>query len=106
VVEFRPEPSLPGDAAGRLREALGRITARTWTVVLGQAEGGPTLAEQQARHSRARIAALSRDPAVRRVLEAFPGAEVLEVRPAAPAGFGAAPDPSHEPTRTSEVERA
>ena len=106
VVEFRPEPSLPGDAAGRLREALVRMTGRPWTVVLGQAAGEPTLAELQAERSRARIAALGRDASLRRVLDAFPGAEILEVRATAPASRDGPPEPSHEPTRNSEVERA
>ncbi|MDF1585660.1 DNA polymerase III subunit gamma/tau [Marinimicrococcus flavescens] len=80
-IEFRPAPGLPPDVASRLAEAATRITGRRWIVALGQAPGEPTMAEREQAAKQARIEALAGEDAMRRVLEAFPGSAIIDVRP-------------------------
>lgn len=86
---------LANDLSRRLREWTGQ----TWMVALVHAEGAATLHEQaQAAKGRREDDAASH-PAVRAVLERFPGARIVDVRdpraaeptPAGPAG-GDGPD--------------
>jgi DNA polymerase-3 subunit gamma/tau len=90
-LEFRADPGLLADLPNRLNNALYRITGRRWVVALGNAEGEPTLAARVRDRKAARIDALAADPGIRAVLEAFPGAAIVDVRPGqVPA---ASPDP-------------
>jgi DNA polymerase III subunit gamma/tau len=101
-VELRPGANLPPDAASRLAEAATRVTGRRWVVALGRSGGEQTLASQRDARRAERIASLAGEGEVRRVLEAFPGAEIVDVR--------GIPEERDSPdaegqTRTSEVER-
>ncbi len=79
-IEFRPgahaPPSLAGDLAQRLRDWTGE----RWIVTLANAGGAPTIAEQRQLDERALKDAVSGEPFVRAVLDAFPGAEIVSVR--------------------------
>ncbi|HYZ27392.1 MAG TPA: DNA polymerase III subunit gamma/tau [Geminicoccaceae bacterium] len=84
-IELRPVPGAPPDLFARAAAALGRWTGRPWLVAL--ADDGrpaePTLAEQAATARRRQLDAVADDPRVKPVLEHFPGAAVVDVRPAA-----------------------
>ena len=84
-IELRPVPGAPPDLFARAAAALGRWTGRPWLVAL--ADDGrpaePTLAEQAATARRRRLDAVADDPRVKPVLQHFPGAAVVDVRPAA-----------------------
>ncbi|BBF94868.1 DNA polymerase III subunit gamma/tau [Blastochloris tepida] len=67
-----------------LGEKLRTWTGRRWVVTLSREGGGQTLAEKRAaEHARMRHD-ISAHPAVRAVMEHFPGAEIVEVRRLAP----------------------
>jgi DNA polymerase-3 subunit gamma/tau len=84
AVEFRPATGMPADVASRLRAAASRLSGRPWNVTLAETGGSPTLAQQRAAARAERIDELRREPAVRRVLETYPGADILELRTPVP----------------------
>ena len=79
-IEFRPEAGAPRDLANRLGQLLSEWTGTRWIVAVSQAEGAPTLAEQEARRASALRNEVANDPLVRAVLETFPGATIAAVR--------------------------
>jgi DNA polymerase-3 subunit gamma/tau len=97
-LEFRAAPGLPADLANRLGTALHRMTGRRWVVALGKAEGEPTLAAQEDAQKAARLTELVADPRLRAVLDAFPGAAIVDVR-ATPASPGDPLPSKKEPAR-------
>jgi DNA polymerase-3 subunit gamma/tau len=80
-LELRLTAGVPSDVVGRLGEAASRVTGRRWIIVVGSGPGEPTLAQQQAARRQARLAQVREEPAVKEVLAAFPGAEVVDIRP-------------------------
>jgi DNA polymerase III subunit gamma/tau len=84
-IELRPVAGAPPDLFGRIGATLRRWTGRPWSVT--SADDGrpadPTLAEQAATARRRRLDAVAEDPRVKPVLQHFPGAAVVDVRPAA-----------------------
>jgi len=84
-IELRLAPGTPPDLAGRVAAALGRWTGERWLISLaGDGEpAAPTLAEQAAATRREHLEALAEDPRIKPVLERFPGAAIVDVRPAA-----------------------
>lgn len=85
-LELRAQAGTPRDLPGRVAEALGRLTGRRWLVALSEAPGEPTLAEQAARARAARLDELGRSEPIRGLLELFPGARIVDIRPAEPLG--------------------
>jgi DNA polymerase III subunit gamma/tau len=90
LVAFRPgrlELYANGHAAPewpqRVAECLSRWTDQRWYVSMVDQPGAPSLAEQAAARKQARIEALSEDPRVKPILESFPGARIVDVRPTA-----------------------
>jgi DNA polymerase III subunit gamma/tau len=95
-VEFRPADNAPRDLAARLGQRLSEWTGTRWVVAVSQAEGAPTVEQQQ----QARVSQLegevAQHPLVRAVFDAFPGATIAAVRErfaaTVPAGGGATPE--------------
>ena len=83
-IEIRPEPSAPGTLARDLSVCLERWTGRAWSIVVSDASGAPTLQRQGEIIEEERRASAAEDPAVQAALEAFPGAEIVDVRDVAP----------------------
>jgi DNA polymerase-3 subunit gamma/tau len=79
-IEFRPGPHAPKTLAGDLAQRMRDWTGERWIVTLASEGGMPTIAESRAETERARKDAVSQQPFVRAVLDAFPGAEVVAVR--------------------------
>ncbi len=79
-LELRLDPHLPTDLVGRLSEALLRLTGRRWLIALTQKGGAASLAEQAAADRERLIQELGRHATVREVLEAFPGARIIDIR--------------------------
>jgi DNA polymerase-3 subunit gamma/tau len=92
-IEFRPDRGAPGTLASDLSQRLRDWTGERWIVTLASEGGAPTIAEQKQAAERARKDAVSQDPFVRAVLDAFPGAEIVAVRE---RDDGALPPPSDE----------
>ncbi len=86
LLEVRARPGLPRELPGELAAALQAVTGRRWMVALSDAPGEPTLAEQAEAARARRIEELGRTEPIRNLLELFPGTEIVDVRPAAPAG--------------------
>jgi DNA polymerase-3 subunit gamma/tau len=84
-IELRLAPGTPPDLPGRVAAALGRWTGQRWLVSLagGDQRAAPTLAEQVAAARQAFIDALAEDPRIKPILQQFPGAAIVDVRPAA-----------------------
>ena len=84
-IELRLAPGTPPDLPGRVAAALGRWTGRRWLVSLAGSDqaAAPTLAEQAATAKQACIEALAEDPRIKPILQQFPGAAIVDVRPAA-----------------------
>ncbi|HEX6113726.1 MAG TPA: DNA polymerase III subunit gamma/tau [Geminicoccaceae bacterium] len=84
-IELRLAGRTPPDLPGRVAAALQRWTGRAWRVSVagGDQPAAPTLADQAAAARRARIDAAAEDPRIKPVLQQFPGAAVVDVRPAA-----------------------
>jgi DNA polymerase-3 subunit gamma/tau len=81
-IEFTPTPDAPTDLAQRLGTALQRWTGQRWAVSLVNSATAPTLREAR---EAARIALESQareHPLVRAVLDAFPKAEIRDIRTA------------------------
>lgn len=74
-------PSAPKELANDLREKLNRWTGRAWIVVLSKAAGETPVGEVNRARKAAELAELKAHPSVAAVLEAFPGAEISEIRP-------------------------
>jgi len=89
-IELRLESNVPPDLPSRLGQVAGRLTGRRWIVAVGQAAGDPTLAEATALRKESRIAAARAHPDLKALLAAFPGADIIDVRDATPAGVAPA----------------
>jgi len=79
-IQFRPNAQAPKTLATDLANALRDWTRERWIVTLASEGGAPTIAEQRIAADRARKDAVSQEPFVRAVLDAFPGAEIVAVR--------------------------
>jgi len=79
-VEFRPDKFAPSTLASDLSQRLRDWTGERWIVTLASEGGAPTIAEQKQAAERAKKDAVSQDPFVRAVLDAFPGSEIVAVR--------------------------
>jgi DNA polymerase-3 subunit gamma/tau len=79
-IEFRPNSQAPRTLASDLAQRLRDWTGERWIVTLASEGGAPTLVEQRQAADRAKKDAVSNEPFVRAVLDAFPGAEIVAVR--------------------------
>jgi len=74
---FSVKDGLGEDPAAELRDCLYRITGSRWQVEHGEAEGAPTLREQEEATKLAREQEIREHPMVKATFEAFPDAELL-----------------------------
>ncbi len=79
AVEFEPAPGAPNNLAQRLAARLKEWTGETWLVAT-KGGGGETLADLHSRQRAALREEILAEPFVRQVMEAFPGAELAEIR--------------------------
>ena len=80
AITFESVPGAPSNLAGRLVARLKEWTGQPWLVAAEGGGGGETLLERERRErAQVRLEAAA-DPFVTAVLEAFPGAELIEVR--------------------------
>ena len=77
-----------------LGEKLKAWTGRRWVVTLSREGGGQTLAEKREAEGARMRHDIGAHPAVRAVMERFPGTEIVEVRRLAPESPPAADDGS------------
>lgn len=79
-IEFRPAPMAPPKLAQDLAKRLGDLTGSRWMVSVTGRAGQPTLAEQQKAAREEELSTIKADPAIARILEAFPNAEILSIK--------------------------
>jgi DNA polymerase-3 subunit gamma/tau len=89
AITYEAAPGAPANLAGRLVARLKEWTGQPWLVAAEGGGGAESAWERQKREQREARAEIEADPFVKSVLEAFPGAKVIEVRqlaaPEAPA---------------------
>jgi DNA polymerase-3 subunit gamma/tau len=79
-IQFRPNAQAPKTLANDLAQRLRDWTGERWIVTLASEGGAPTIVESRVAADRAKKDAVSHEPFVRAVLDAFPGAEIIAVR--------------------------
>ncbi|MBR2537559.1 MAG: DNA polymerase III subunit gamma/tau [Hyphomicrobium sp.] len=73
-------PGAPPEIANELREKLNAWTSKRWVVVLSKTEGATPVGVVRREREAAELEELKAHPAVRAVLEAFPGAKIADIR--------------------------
>ncbi len=99
-IAIRVTDGAPRDLAMQMSRRLSEWTSRAWFVEDSREEGAPTLQQQRDEAAARRREEALAHPLVKMALEAFPGAEVTDVRSvvdtaapeAAPDGLAPAPD--------------
>ena len=79
-IEFRRGAGAPADIANRVGQLLSEWTGIRWLPIVSEAEGEPTLREQEERRERELRNEVTSHPLVQAVLETFPGATIAAVR--------------------------
>ncbi|GIU65903.1 DNA polymerase III subunit gamma/tau [Candidatus Phycosocius spiralis] len=74
-------PNAPADLLKRTAEALTALTQSQWRVELGKG-GRESIVERTKRLAQERLDAATAAPEIQAALEAFPGARIVEIRPA------------------------
>lgn len=85
AIVYEPAQGSPHDLARRLAGRLKEWTGRTWLIAANGQGGGETLIEVEKKARSARRAAVEADPFVVSIMQAFPGAEIKEIKTLAPA---------------------
>jgi DNA polymerase-3 subunit gamma/tau len=88
LVSFKPgsleielTPNAPSDLVRRLMGRLREWTGQSWMISIQGGGGGETLIERERRGKAEERKAIEQDPFVQAVLQAFPGAELGDIRP-------------------------
>jgi DNA polymerase-3 subunit gamma/tau len=79
-IEVRPAAGAPRDLTNRLGQLLSEWTGSRWLIAVSEAEGEPTLREQEEGRQRDLRNEVTSHPLVQAVLETFPGATIAAVR--------------------------
>lgn len=79
VLEFHPAADAPPKLAQELGKKLSEVTGQRWMVSVSAKAGQPTLAAQKEAAAAAELAEVKRHPLVAKVLEVFPGAEIVSI---------------------------
>ncbi|MFT8245570.1 DNA polymerase III subunit gamma/tau [Roseomonas sp. BN140053] len=97
-IELRPRPQAPRDLAAQLTVLLAETTEQRWTVVMSNAPGEPTLAEQGRAVAAESLELATSHPLVQAILAAFPGAKIEGgVRDNSLDAYGLPPDLGEDP---------
>jgi DNA polymerase III subunit gamma/tau len=79
-IEIRPTDAAPSNLINQLSQRLMEWTGARWLVARSDADGMPSLAEEEARRASALRNEVAAHPLVRAVLDTFPGATIAAVR--------------------------
>ncbi|MBV9511997.1 MAG: DNA polymerase III subunit gamma/tau, partial [Caulobacteraceae bacterium] len=90
AITFEPAPGAPANLAGRLVRALKEWTGQPWLVAAEGSGGAETAWEREKREQQEFRRQIESEDFVRQVMQAFPGAEIVEVRQLAPPETAAA----------------
>jgi DNA polymerase-3 subunit gamma/tau len=96
TIEINPLPQAPRELGQILMRKLKAWTGRVWIVAVSDEEGASPLGVQRREKEASAIAAIRDHPAVKEVMQHFPGARIAAVRtvaePAPPAEGADDPD--------------
>jgi DNA polymerase-3 subunit gamma/tau len=79
-IEFSLSPGASPQIAQTLMRRLQEWTGIRWMVAVSREEGAPTLKEQADARAEEKMTGVRALPLVRKVLEAFPGAQIVAIR--------------------------
>ena len=79
-IDFSLTPGASPQLAQTLMRRLQEWTGIRWMVAVSREEGGPTLKEQADTRAEEKMTGVRALPLVRKVLEAFPGAQIMAIR--------------------------
>lgn len=96
AITFEAAPGAPPNLAGRLVARLKEWTGQPWLVAAEGGGGAESAWERQKREERETRSEIEADPFVKSVMDAFPGAKVIDVRQLA------APEVAAEPVEEDE----
>jgi DNA polymerase-3 subunit gamma/tau len=89
-LEVRLTEGAPRDLPNRISRFLTNATGSRWMVTVVQSGGAETVGEQMDAQARTKREELKRHPLVLSILDAFPGAELEQVKQIGPAQLPAA----------------
>jgi DNA polymerase-3 subunit gamma/tau len=79
-IEFTPTPTASPTLAPMLAKKLGEWTGERWMIAIAQGATAPTLRETAAAKEGEKREGAAAHPVVRKVLEQFPGAQIVAIR--------------------------
>jgi DNA polymerase-3 subunit gamma/tau len=79
-IEFSLVQGASPEIVQALSRRLGEWTGERWMVTLAAGATAPTLREQEAARRNERLGGAGEHPVVRKILERFPGAKIVDVR--------------------------
>ena len=97
-IEFSLVDGASPEIVQALSRRLGEWTGERWMVTLAAGATAPTLREQETARRNERLGGAGEHPVVRKILERFPGAKIVDVR-----GPDAPPAASPPPAGDDEV---
>jgi len=77
--DFRPSPDAPANLSQRLSSLMRTWTGQMWMISLSTAEGEATINQKKIEARAAERKSVLESPAVRAVIEVFPGAELHKI---------------------------
>ncbi len=80
VIELNPLPAAPSNLANRVGALLSEWTGRRWVVGISSARGEETLSDIENAKRIAAFDSAKASPVVQALMEAFPGASIVDVR--------------------------
>jgi DNA polymerase-3 subunit gamma/tau len=83
MIEINPLPQAPRELGQELMRKLKAWTGRVWIVAVSDEEGAAPLGAQRREKDARDIEAIREHPAVKQVMQHFPGARIAAVRPTA-----------------------
>jgi DNA polymerase-3 subunit gamma/tau len=89
-IEVRLTDGAPRDLPNRISRFLGNATGARWMVTVAQSGGADTIGQQMDAQARDKRDEVKRHPLVQSILEAFPGAELEQVKQIGPVAMPAA----------------
>jgi DNA polymerase-3 subunit gamma/tau len=97
TIELNPLPQAPRELGQALMRKLKDWTGRVWIVALSEEEGTAPLGQQRREREAREIEKVKEHPAVKEVMQHFPGARIASVRPVAKQ-----PDPATQDDEADE----
>jgi DNA polymerase III subunit gamma/tau len=80
IFEFEPADNAPSDLANAIKRSIDQMTSMRWAVAISREKGEPTILERRREKEEEEERGVRAWPAVKAVLAAFPGAQIINIR--------------------------